>query len=88
MRIFTKNNKKVVESNRLSDEEVKKLREKYPKGTRIRLIHMSEEIAQAVPAGTIGIVTNVDYIGTIHMAWETGSSLGLIPEVDEFEIVD
>lgn len=49
---------------------------------------MSEEIAQAVPAGTIGIVTNVDYIGTIHMAWETGSSLGLIPEVDEFEIVD
>lgn len=50
MRTFTKNNKKVVESNRLSDEEVKKLREKYPKGTRIRLIHMSEEIAQAVPA--------------------------------------
>ena len=27
MRTFTKNNKKVVESNRLSDEEVKKLRE-------------------------------------------------------------
>lgn len=49
MRTFTKSNKEVVESNRLSDEEVKKLREKYPKGTRIRLIHMSEEIAQAVP---------------------------------------
>lgn len=86
MRTFTKNNKKFVENNR--DEKVKKLREKYPRGTRIRLIHMLEEMAQAVPAGTIGIVTNVDYVGTIRVAWETGSSLGLIPEVDEFEIVD
>ena len=86
MRTFTKNNKKVVENNR--DEKVKKLREKYPRGTRIRLIHMFEEMAQAVPAGTIGIVTNVDYVGTIRVAWETGSSLGLIPEVDELEIVD
>ncbi|WP_406711892.1 DUF4314 domain-containing protein [Trueperella pyogenes] len=55
-------------------------------GTWVKLIHMSDPYAP-VPAGTYGIVTFIDSMGTAHVAWENGSSLGLIPGEDEFEIV-
>ncbi|AWG03417.1 DUF4314 domain-containing protein [Trueperella pyogenes] len=55
-------------------------------GTWIKLTRMSDPYAP-VPAGTYGIVTFIDSMGTIHVAWNNGSSLGLIPEIDEFEIV-
>lgn len=64
---------------------VPSLRERYKNGTRIRLIHMSD--TQAPPDGTLGTVTGVDDIGTIHMSWDNGSSLGLVPEDDEFEVI-
>lgn len=57
----------------------------YPKGTRIELIHMDD--AQAVPSGTKGTVDFVDDMGTIHMKWDNGRTLGLVPEVDEFKII-
>ena len=61
------------------------LKEKYTEGTKIRLIHMDD--FQAVPAGTIGTVRKVDDMGTIHVLWETGSTLGVIEGVDSFEVV-
>ena len=61
------------------------LKEKYPEGIKIRLIHMDD--LQAVPAGTIGTVRKVDDMGTIHVLWETGSTLGVIESVDSFEVV-
>jgi hypothetical protein len=42
------------------------------------------EDAQAVPSGTKGTVICVDDMGTIHMKWDNGRSLGLIPEEDSF----
>lgn len=42
---------------------------------------------QAVPAGTIGKVVMVDDAGTVHMNWRNGSTLGLMPDVDKFEII-
>lgn len=69
----------------LSTADVKTLRELYPAGTRIRLLKMDD--IQAPPAGTEGTVTFVDDAGTIHMRWNTGSSLGLISGEDEFEVV-
>lgn len=65
-------------------EEVKEIREMYPKGAVVRLIHMDDYIHQ-VPDGTIGVVDHVDDAGQIHMHWETGSGLALVPDVDEFE---
>ena len=41
----------------------------------------------APSAGTIGTITNIDDAGTIHVKWETGSSLGLIPSIDVFEVI-
>jgi len=32
---------------------------------------------QAPPVGTLGKVIAVDDVGTIHVAWQTGSSLGI-----------
>jgi len=69
----------------LSTADVKTLRELYPAGTRIRLLKMDD--IQAPPAGTEGTVTFIDDAGTIHMRWDTGSSLGLISGEDEFEVV-
>ena len=41
----------------------------------------------APSAGTIGTITSVDDAGTIHVKWETGSSLGLIHSIDVFEVI-
>ena len=69
-----------------NDAELKALRERYPAGTRIRLIHMADDIAP-VPPGTIGSVAIIDDAGNIHMNWENGRSLALIEGVDEFEVI-
>lgn len=61
------------------------LRKKYPKGTNVELISMND--AQAPPAGTIGIIFGVDDGGNIIVNWNNGSTLSLIPEVDEFRII-
>ena len=69
-----------------TDEELEKLRAKYPKGTKIRLIHMNDP--QPVPSGTIGEVVLVDDAGNIHLNWQNGRSLALIEGVDDFEVID
>lgn len=61
------------------------IKAKYTEGTRIELIHMYD--VQAVPSGTKGTVEFVDDMGTIHMHWDNGRTLGLIEEVDEFKII-
>lgn len=58
----------------------------FPIGTKIELIHMDDK--QAPPPGTMGVVTSVDDIGTIHIGWQTGSSLGLVYGVDKFKVIE
>ena len=65
------------------NEIVNELRKKYPKGTRIKCVLMKDKY-NPVPSGTIGSVRNVDDAGTIHMAWENGSSLALNISEDKF----
>jgi len=64
---------------------VKNLKQRFPKGTRVRLLGMED--MQAPPVGTLGTVQCVDDIGTIHVRWENGSSLGLVWGEDSFEEV-
>ena len=59
------------------------VKQQYPKGTRIELNHMDDPHAP-VPPGTRGTVVFVDDIGTIHMQWDNGRSLGLVPNEDSF----
>ena len=61
------------------------LRRMYPVGCKVELHFMDDP--QAPPSGTKGEVMFVDDIGQIHVKWETGSSLALIPSVDSFSKV-
>ena len=45
------------------------------------------EDIQAVPAGTKGTVDHVDDMGTIHIKWDNGSSLGICLDTDRFHVV-
>ena len=60
----------------LNREMVKHIKELYPAGCRVQLDSMDD--VQAPPKGTRGTVFAVDSIGTIHVAWENGSSLGVV----------
>ena len=66
--------------------EIDKLKEMYPKGTVIELDQMDD--IQAPPKGTKGTVEQIDDMGGIHVRWENGSGLALIPEEDKFHVVE
>lgn len=65
-----------------NDEKVKEIRKEYPVGTKVKLLRMDD--AQAPPIGTTGVVNHVDDIGSIHVSWDSGGSLALIVDIDEF----
>ena len=69
-----------------NERKVKRLKEMYPTGTRIQLDHMDDPF-RPVASGTMGTVKFVDDAGTIHMTWDSGSSLGLCPDSDLFHII-
>ena len=62
-------------------EIVEKLKKEYPKGTRVQLVEMDD--FQAPPIGTKGTVIGVDDTGSIMVAWDNGSSLNVIYNVDK-----
>lgn len=64
---------------------VKKIREIYLPGMRIRLLKMDD--VQAPPVGTEGTILGVDDIGSVMVEWDTGSSLNVIIGKDEIEII-
>lgn len=55
------------------------------KGKRIKCVEMNDD--HPVPSGTLGTVTNVDDVGTIHVKWDNGSTLGIVPSEDKFELL-
>ena len=66
-----------------SQSELSFLRNSYPVGTVIVLDRMDDPYAP-VESGTRGKVDFIDDAGQIHMKWENGRSLALVPGVDEF----
>ena len=66
---------------------LEQLRKQYPVGTKIGLISVRNEKYPILP-GTIGEVTHIDDLGSIHMKWQNGSSLAIIPEVDSFKVLE
>ena len=55
----------------------------YPPGTRVEMLQMQDPWG-AVEPGVRGTVIHVDDIGQLHMAWDNGRSLSLIPTEDKF----
>lgn len=64
----------------MDEEQVKKIRKEYPKGTKVELVFMDD--FQSPPVGTKGVVSEVDDMGVIHVKWENGSNLGVVYGVD------
>lgn len=54
---------------------------------RVRLIHTSDSFT-TLTEGCEGTVTLIDDMGTLHVKWDNGSSLGLIPNEDSWEVID
>ena len=54
-------------------------------GTTLELVEMQGE--KQMPKGLRGVVTHIDDAAQIHVRWQNGSSLAIIPEVDKFIIV-
>lgn len=55
-------------------------------GKRVRLIKMEDEYTN-LKEGDEGTVMSIDGLGQIHVKWDSGSTLALIPEIDEFEVI-
>ena len=63
-------------------EMLKQLKEYYTAGTRVILIRMSDPYTN-LRQGDRGTVTMVDDIGTVHVNWDRGSTLGIVFGEDE-----
>ena len=55
-------------------------------GKRIRINHMDDMLP--VPDGTEGLITGIDDIGQIQVKWDNGSTLSVIEEIDDYEILN
>jgi hypothetical protein len=55
-------------------------------GDRVRLLAMHLD-PSPVPPGTLGTVWRIDALGTVHVKWDNGRKLGLVPEIDRYERV-
>ena len=62
------------------------IKEQYPPGTRIRLNSMDDPYAPILP-GTEGEVDFVDDAGQLHMKWDNGRTLALVPGEDSFSVL-
>lgn len=62
---------------------VQRIKETYPSGTRILLLHMNDPHSP-VPCGTRGTVDYVDDAAQIHMQWDNGRTLAVVPGEDSF----
>lgn len=66
-------------------ETIEGLKKRYPEGTRVELVAMSDPYAP--PKGTQGTVTYVDDIGSLLVNWDNGSSLSVLYGEDMVRII-
>lgn len=71
----------------IKKETLERLREQFPAGTRVELTLMDDPWNDRLREGCRGTVTCVDDVGTIHVNWDCGSSLGVIYRVDACRVV-
>ena len=62
----------------ISEKTIERLRKEYPTGARVELLHMDDPYNRKLFPGTRGTVKCVDDMGTIHVRWDCGSSLGVV----------
>lgn len=65
---------------------VEKTREQYPVGSRVELLTMADD-PKPIPNGTRGVIKSVDGMATVHVIWDDGRQLGVIPGIDQFRLL-
>lgn len=63
--------------------KIQRTKESYPPGTRIMLLSMDDPYAP-IPSGTKSTVVHVDDAAQIHMKWDNGRTLAIVPDEDNF----
>jgi len=66
---------------------LERLKRTYPPGTRVVLVKMDDPYRKMYP-GNKGSVINVDSVGTIHVASDCGSFLGVVFGEDECKKIE
>lgn len=54
-------------------------------GDRVRLVFTDDPYTELTP-GDEGTVSLVDSMGTVHVNWDSGSNLGLVPGHDRWAV--
>ena len=73
-------------NNLPSKTAVEARRARYVPGTRVELVSMNDPYTTLKP-GDRGTVRHVDSIGTVHIAWDRGSTLGAAFGADEIKVL-
>jgi hypothetical protein len=68
-----------------SADQVARLRSRWPAGSRVELVSLSDPYPGKLVPGSRGSVSFVDDSGTVFVSWDCGSSLGLVSGVDSFK---
>lgn len=68
----------------ISERELEHLKKVYPAGTRVELVYMDDPYTKLTP-GLKGTVKVIDDMGTIFVAWDNGSGLGVAYGVDQIK---
>lgn len=70
----------------MSREQVERLRERYPIGSRIELHEMLDDPCPIEP-GSKGELLYIDDGGVLHIKWDNGRGLGVVPGKDVFSVL-
>ena len=58
----------------------------YKVGDRIKLISMVQDPHPIAPEST-GVIDLIDDLNQIHVKWDCGRYLAIIPDIDSFELI-
>jgi len=69
-----------------TDPDMGRIEYAEPQGRRVVLVRCTDPYTTLKP-GTEGTVQFVDDAGTVHVRWDDGSTLGMIPGEDEWTLL-